>query len=283
MASSIYQIKTVQFKSGKMIPVDDLVVVEEPLEIRLGFGELSDRKEQSVVITMRTPGNDFELAAGFLFCEGILSSKKEIASIKYCYSGGKEQQEEDNVVRVELKPDVLVDLKNSERHGFSHSGCGICGLTSIESAFKLSSDKVCNIDFKIDVEVINSLSEKAQVLQHNFKYTGGIHSASLFSEKGELLGIMEDVGRHNALDKIIGKNILEEKEIKDNTILFLSGRMGFELVQKAAMAGICVLVSVGAPSSLAIQLGMKMKMTLIGFTKKDKFNVYCGSERLNYS
>ena len=169
MSSSIYPIKTVQFKSGKMISVDDLVVVEEPLEIRLGYGEINDRKEQSIVITMRTPGNDFELAAGFLFCEGILNTKEQIASIKYCYTSGKEQ-DEDNVVRIELKPGVVVDLKNSERHGFSHSGCGICGLTSIESAFKLSNDKICDLDFKIDVNVITSLSDKAQELQYNFKY-----------------------------------------------------------------------------------------------------------------
>ena len=280
MASSIFPIKTFQFKNGQLASTEDVVVVEEPLEIRLGLGDILDRKEESVVITMRTPGNDFELAAGFLYCEGIINSKEQIASIKYCYNSN-DDQEEDNVVRVELVPGVEVDLEKTERHGFSHSGCGICGLTSIDSAFKLSSNKIVKGDFKVQVDIINSLSDKALRLQHNFKYTGGIHSASLFSEKGELLGIMEDVGRHNALDKLIGTRLLNGSAFKEDQLLFLSGRMGFELVQKAAMAGICVIISVGAPSSLAIQLGMKMNMTLIGFTKKDKFNVYCGNERLS--
>lgn len=279
MSASIYPIQTFQFKDGKFTTVDDLVVVEEPLEIRLGFGDVNDRSETSIVITMRTPGNDFELAAGFLFCEGIIQSKEQIISIKYCYSS-KEEQEENNVVRVELRPGVAVDLSNSERHGFSHSGCGICGLTSIESAFKLSKAKINSSDFKIDLEVINSLSAKALELQYNFKSTGGIHSASLFSSKGKLIDIKEDVGRHNAVDKIIGAQLMGTKEFSGEDILFLSGRMGFELAQKASMAGYSIVVSVGAPSSLAIQLGMKMKMTLIGFTKNNKFNVYCGKERL---
>lgn len=281
MPGSIYPIKTYQFKDGEFNAVNDMVVVEEPLEIRLGYGELEDRSETSVVITMRTPGNDFDLAVGFLYGEGIIKSKEDIASVKYCYSSG-EEQEEDNVVRVELKPDVKVDLSLSERHGFSHSGCGICGLTSIESAFKLSESKIQTEDISIDLGVITSLSEKAFEEQYNFKTTGGIHSASLFTSAGELIDIKEDVGRHNAVDKLIGSQILNEKAIKKDSILFLSGRMGFELAQKAAMAGFPIVVSVGAPSSLAIQLGKKMNMTLIGFTKKNKFNVYCGRERLNF-
>jgi FdhD protein len=281
MPGSIYPIKTYQFKDGKFNAVNDMVVVEEPLEIRLGYGDLEDRSETSVVITMRTPGNDFDLAVGFLYGEGIISSREDIASIKYCYSSG-EEQEEDNVVRVELKPEVQVNLSQSERHGFSHSGCGICGLTSIESAFKLSEAKIPTDSMSIKLDVITSLSEKAFEEQYNFKTTGGIHSASLFSSSGELLNIKEDVGRHNAVDKLIGNQIMKEKTIKTDAILFLSGRMGFELAQKAAMAGFPIVVSVGAPSSLAIQLGIKMNMTLIGFTKKNKFNVYCGRERLDF-
>lgn len=279
MSASIYPIKTFQFKDGETSFVDDLVVVEEPLEIRLGYGEVNDRTETSVVITMRTPGNDFELAAGFLFCEGIIESTNQIVSIKYCYSS-TEEQEEENVVRVELRPEVEVDLSSSERHGFSHSGCGICGLTSIESAFKLSKSKRNERDTKVDLQVINTLSEKALELQYNFKSTGGIHSASLFSFNGDLIDIKEDVGRHNAVDKIIGSQLLGSSKFLDDRILFLSGRLGFELAQKASMAGYAIVVSVGAPSSLAIQLGEKMKMTLIGFTKNNKFNVYCGKERL---
>ncbi len=279
MASSILPLKTLRFRNGEILNEDDLVVVEEPLEIRLGFGPIEDRAEKSLVITMRTPGNDYELAAGFLYCEGIISSNEQIVSIKYCHSSGAEQ-EEDNVVRVELHPDVEVDLSNSERHGFSHSGCGICGLTSIDSAFKLASDNIFGDDIKIDMRLISSLPEKSHQHQHNYKHTGGIHSASLFSDKGEFVDIMEDVGRHNAVDKLIGKRLLNKESNSTSPILFLSGRMGFELVQKAAMAGYPILISVGAPSSLAIQLGMKMKMTLIGFTRNNKFNVYCGEERL---
>jgi len=279
MAASVYPIQTFQFKEGKITSVDDLVVVEEPLEIRLGYGGVDDRSETSLIITMLTPGNDFELAAGFLFCEGIITSKEQILSIKYCHTSGKEQ-EEDNVVRVELSPDTEVDLSRSERNGFSHSGCGICGLTSIESVFKLSKQIKSFNDFKIDLDVITSLSAKALEEQFNFKSTGGIHSASLFSLKGELIEIKEDVGRHNAVDKLIGAQLLKGRAFSNDNILFLSGRMGFELAQKAAMAGYSVVVSVGAPSSLAIQLGIEMKMTLIGFTKSNKFNVYCGKERI---
>lgn len=280
MASSIYPFKTHRYRDGKVVSEDDLVVVEEPLEIRLGYGALDNRVERSLVITMRTPGDDFELAAGFLFCEGLINSHEQIISIKYCYSSGDEQ-EDDNVVRVELHPDVEVDLSNSERHGFSHSGCGICGLTSIDSAFKLADATIFNDELKIDLDLISSLPEKSHKHQHNYKHTGGIHSASLFNDKGEFIDIMEDVGRHNAVDKLIGKRLLKEELKSDSSLLFLSGRMGFELVQKAAMAGFPILISVGAPTSLAIQLGMKMKMTLVGFTRNDKFNVYCGEERLS--
>lgn len=279
MSSAIYPIKTFQFNRGKFNSVDDLVVVEEPLEIRLGYGDLDDRQEDSIVITMRTPGNDFELAIGFLFSEGIVKSKEDILSIKYCYTSA-EEQEEDNIVRVELLPSIEIDLSKTERHGFAHSACGICGLTSIESAFKLSESKISSSQFQIDLNVINTLSEKAHQLQYNYKTTGGIHSASLFSKTGNLLDIMEDVGRHNAVDKLIGKRLQNGDAFSDQQILFLSGRMGFELAQKAAMAGFAVVVSVGAPSSLAIQLGIKMNMTLIGFTKNDRFNVYCGNERI---
>jgi FdhD protein len=279
MASSIFPLKTYRYKNGDYFEEDDLVVVEEPLEIRIGFGALDNREEKSLVITMRTPGNDFELAAGFLYCEGIIDSENQIISIKYCYTSGKEQ-EEDNVVRVELHPSLEVDLSKSERHGFSHSGCGICGLTSIDSAFKLASLKIHKDDLKIKLDLISSLPEKSHEHQHNYKHTGGIHSASLFSLDGRFIDIMEDVGRHNAVDKLIGKRLRSKESNSNSPILFLSGRMGFELVQKAAMAGIPILISVGAPSSLAIQLGMKMKMTLVGFTRNNTFNVYSGAERI---
>lgn len=280
MSKSISPIKTHRFSKGKLLPEDDLIVVEEPLEIRIGFGEVDNREERSLVITMRTPGNDFELAAGFLFCEGIIGKKDDILSIKYCYTSG-EEQEDDNVIRVELHPDVIVDLSKHERHGFSHSGCGICGLTSIDSAFKLASGKVFGNESEIDINTISTLSEKAIQRQHNYRHTGGIHSASLFNCEGDFIDLLEDVGRHNALDKLIGKRLLDQEDTTGSSyILFLSGRMGFELVQKAAMADFCVIVSVGAPSSLAVDLGKKMNMTLIGFTREGKYNVYCGEQRL---
>jgi FdhD protein len=200
-------------------------------------------------------------------------------SVKYCYANGKKQLE-DNVVRVELTPEVEVDLSRSERNGFSHSGCGICGLTSIESVFK-QIDSIRNFDdFSVGIDVITSLSAKALEGQFNYKSTGAIHSASFFSIRGELIEIKEDVGRHNAVDKLIGSQIAKGRDLSNKHILFLSGRLGFELAQKAAMARCSIVVSVGAPSSLAIQLGVEMKMTLIGFMKKDKFNVYCGAERI---
>jgi FdhD protein len=183
--------------------VDDIIVVEEPLEIRLGYGPMDMREETNVSITMRTPGNDFELATGFLFTEGIINSGDDILSIKYCTEHQKKEQQF-NIVRVELKPDVEFEASAFNRNFYMTSACGICGKATIDAIAIHCLKREVNDDFKIDKQLIFSLSDKLKQKQAIFNNTGGIHAAALFSLDGELLQMMEDVGRHNALDKLIG-------------------------------------------------------------------------------
>jgi len=255
----------------------DLLAVEEPLEIRIGFGSLSDRQQKSLSVTMRTPGHDFELAVGFLFTEGIINHFNQVESIKYCEDGGKQEQKE-NSVRVELKPEVQIDFTKLQRHFYTTSSCGVCGKTSID-AVKVS----CSVQpdlFKIQSSIIHTLPQHLRVAQNVFEYTGGLHASALFDAQGNLTLLREDVGRHNALDKIIGAILFRQDTLFSNCILVVSGRASFELVQKAAVAGIPVLAAVGAPSSLAVQLAKEVNMTLLGFVRDQRFNIYCGENRV---
>jgi FdhD protein len=259
----------------KMKP--DLVAVEEPLEIRIGFGILSERQQKSLSVTMRTPGHDFELALGFLFTEGIISSFKQVESIKYCEDVGR--QEKDNVVRVELKPEVQIDFQKLQRNFYTTSSCGVCGKSSIDAV-----RQQCHVlvsDWKISPALIHALPDKLRKAQHVFEYTGGLHASGLFHYKTEELVLLrEDVGRHNALDKIIGAKLIESQIPLADYILLVSGRASFELVQKAALAGISILAAVGAPSSLAVQLAKDTGLTLLGFVRETRFNIYSGAERI---
>ena len=249
------------------------------MEIRLGYGDMNDRKEESIAITMRTPGNDFELATGFLFAEGIIAKKEDILSVKYCFTSGGDQEEK-NIVRVEMKPGIPVDLSAQKRLFFTHSGCGICGKASIDAVYRTVCREESSRKVTLSISDLLNIPEKTLKHQVNFNNTGGIHSAAVFDGSGKLLAIREDVGRHNAVDKVLGYFLLHENTDLSDKILFLSGRMGFELVQKASMARIPFVISVGAPTSLSVKLGCELRMTLVGFTRKNKFNIYCGKERI---
>lgn len=255
----------------------DLLAIEEPLEIRVGFGSLGDRQQRNVSVTMRTPGHDFELACGFLFTEGIIQNFSQIESVKYCEDGSKQEQKE-NIVRVELRPEVKIDFEKLQRHFYTTSSCGVCGKTSID-AVKVNCEPISD-SFRISSDLIHSLPDKLRKAQHVFEYTGGLHASALFDADGNLILLREDVGRHNALDKIVGATLFKTELPISNYILLVSGRASFELVQKAAVAGIPVLAAVGAPSSLAVQLANDVNMTLLGFVRDQRFNIYCGEQRI---
>ncbi len=241
----------------------DLLAVEEPLEIRVG--------ERNVAITMRTPGNDAELAAGFLFTEGILQQASQISKI---VPGPR------NVITVELASEEGIDLERLERHFYLTSSCGVCGKASIEALETIGCQPLPRERPSIDPGVIHRLPEVLRAKQAVFERTGGLHAAAVFSAGGELLNVREDVGRHNAVDKLAGAAFLKGAVPLNDHLLLVSGRASFELVQKALMAGIPVLAAVGAPSSLAVELAMRFGMTLLGFVRDNRFNVYCGGWRL---
>jgi len=265
-----------------MMQADDLVAVEEPLEIRVEYGQTGRREQRSIAITMRTPGNDFELATGFLFTEGIIRSFADVLSIRYC--SGAAAESTGNIVRVGLAEHVIPDLDKLQRNFYMSSSCGICGKASIEAVRTISGKRESNGSFKISRDVVFSLPEKLRAKQKVFEHTGGLHASALFDTDGNLLLLREDVGRHNALDKLIGaalRLVINEQMMMDNKILLLSGRISFELVQKAAMAGIPVICAVGAPSSLAVEMASECGISLAGFVRDIRFNIYCGEERFS--
>jgi FdhD protein len=263
--------------------IDDVIVVEEPLEIRLGYGPMEMRDETNVSITMRTPGNDFELAIGFLYTEGIIKSGEDILSVKYCTNHQKLEQQY-NIVRVELRPDIEFESSAFNRNFYMTSACGICGKASIDAITVHCSRPKVTDQLLVSKAIIFSLSEKLKEKQTIFNNTGGIHAAALFKLDGELLMSMEDVGRHNALDKLVGCLLsLNKLTIAEEAVLFLSGRASFELLQKAAMAGIKIVCAVGAPSSLAVSTAEEFGITLIGFLRDGRFNIYSHQARVSQS
>ncbi len=242
-------------------PEQDLVAVEEPLQIRLG--------DRDFAITMRTPGQDRELAAGFLFTEGVVADVNQISSITTDDRGS---------VTVELVPGVEVNF--AARNFYVTSSCGVCGKASIDGLKSAHCTSPPHRVPKIQSTVIPQLPDKLRQSQPVFSHTGGLHGAGLFNASGDLLAVREDVGRHNAVDKLIGAMFLQGKTPLHDNVLMLSGRISFELVQKALMAGIPIVAAVGAPSSLAIETALRFGMTLIGFLRGQRYNVYSGHERL---
>jgi FdhD protein len=276
--------------------VADVLAVEEPLEIQLAYGPSDARRVKSISVTMRTPGHDFELAAGFLMTEGVVADSVDISDIFYASGrlGATDPpsqairstedlvlpyQPERNIVRVELRPDVLVSLGNLERNFYTTSSCGICGKASLLALRTACPPRSANC-FRVTARVLYSLPEKLRAAQNVFEKTGGLHASGIFDAEGELYATREDVGRHNAVDKLLGAEFLADRTPLRDRLLLLSGRASFELLQKALMGGISMVVAVGAPSSLAVQVAKEFDITLVGFLRGDRFNVYHGAERI---
>jgi FdhD protein len=251
---------------------NDLLAVEEPLEIRIAYGPEKERQQKNISVTMCTPGNDVELATGFLFTEGIISCKEDIRN---SISSG------DNIVTVELRPGISFDPQKIERHFYTSSSCGVCGKSSIDAVKNVFNNNPAKDNIRIDASVLTELPESLRKQQEVFEHTGGLHASALFDLKGNLLLTREDVGRHNALDKLVGAALAAGDIPLDHHILLLSGRASFELIQKAAMAGIKIVCAVGAPSSLAVEMAKEFGMTLVGFLRDGRFNIYCGEQRIN--
>jgi FdhD protein len=250
----------------------DVLAVEEPLEVRLGCHVGGRRVHRPVSITMRTPGHDLELAVGFLFTEGIIVAREQVAGVRACGAG--------NVARVDLHPDVAVDLSRLERHFYTSSSCGVCGKASLEAVRVCCRNRLPRGQPVVESAVIHRLPETLRAGQAVFDCTGGLHAAALFDANGNLLCLREDVGRHNALDKLIGTQFLARRTPLWESVLLVSGRASFELVQKALVAGIPILAAVGAPSSMAVSLAREHGLTMLGFVRQDRFNIYTGAERI---
>ncbi len=250
----------------------DVLAVEEPLEVRLGHEVGGRRVHVSVSVTMRTPGHDGELAVGFLFTEGLLTAREQVAGVRTCGAG--------NVVRVDLQPGVAVDPGRLKRHFYTASSCGICGKASLEAVRVCARTPIAEGRPVIEAGVVRRLPGALRAGQTAFDRTGGLHAAALFDAGGNLRCLREDVGRHNALDKLIGAQFLAGRTPLGEDVLLVSGRASFELVQKAAVAGIPLLAAVGAPSSLAVSLAREHGLTVLGFVRPAGFNVYTGAERI---
>lgn len=255
----------------------DFVATEEPLEIRLVAG--SERR--TLAVTMRTPGNDFELAAGFLFAEGIVGDRCEVAQISYCQDPELDSEQQYNVVTVVLRRERLPDLRPVERHFTTTSACGVCGKASLE-ALRLSGCGPLPPGPQLDPAVLRALPDRLRTAQGLFAATGGLHAAAYFDPAGRLVAVREDVGRHNAMDKLVGWAFLEGKLPLHEGIVLVSGRASFELVQKAVLAGLPVFCAVSAPSSLAVEVARAFGVTLVGFLRGDQFNVYSGEGRVRW-
>jgi FdhD protein len=253
----------------------DVLATEEPMEIRL----ISDDAKQTVAVTMRTPGADFELAAGFLYGEGILSSPEDIKKISYCVDPDLDAEQQYNIVNVELKGDRDYDLKTLERHFYTTSACGVCGKASLEQ-LELRGCSVIPPGPEISSETIYALPEKLREAQGLFEATGGLHAAALFDAEGNLVAVKEDVGRHNATDKLVGWALLEGRLPLSDHIVMVSGRSSFEILQKCLAAGVPVVCAISAPSSLAVDVARQFNMTLIGFLRGNRFNLYAGFDRI---
>ena len=258
-------------------PGEDVLAAEEPLEIRIEHGPVGARRRRSISVTMRTPGADVALAVGFLFGEGIIRDADDVARAMSCGPPGKLGLR--NVVRVELAPGVRVDEQRLARNFVSNSACGLCGKASLAALPRVPRLGQC-APLAFSAALVHSLPDTLRRAQAVFERTGGLHAAALFDATGRMLDAYEDVGRHNAVDKVIGAQLLARATPLTNHVLLVSGRAGYELVQKALVAQIPALAAVGAPSSLAAQLAAAAGMTLIGFVRDGRFNIYSGAQRV---
>jgi FdhD protein len=277
-AKSILKLPVTKVYADTISEMDDSLAIEEPLEIRLEYGAVDQRLVQNVSVTMRTPGNDAELAVGFLFTEGIIKQADNIIKVDHCFIACAENKE--NIIQIGLNENILPELKNTERNFYTTSSCGVCGKGSIDAIRTVSSFSQQTDENIISSELLHQLPQALSNSQEVFITTGGLHACALFNLEGELILVREDVGRHNALDKLIGAALNNRWLPLNQSVLLLSGRASFELVQKAVMAGITIIAAVGAPSSLAVQLAEEFNITLVGFLRNQRFNIYTASHRI---
>jgi FdhD protein len=253
----------------------DSLATEEPMEMRL----VSGGARQTVAVTMRTPGADFELAAGFLYGEGLVSLPEDIQKISYCVDADVDAEQRYNIVNVELRGGRDYDIRSLERHFYTTSACGVCGKASLEQ-LELRGCPVIPPGPEVAPEIIYSLPETLREAQGLFEATGGLHAAALFDAEGELVALREDVGRHNATDKLVGWALLEGRLPLGDHIVMVSGRSSFEILQKCLVAGVPIVCAISAPSSLAVEVARRFNMTLVGFLRGNRFNVYSAPERV---
>ena len=270
---SVAYIRMKKVSANELLDADDELVVEEPLEINVRYDSIGIPVQKCISITMRTPGNDEELGVGFLFTEGIIQKREEVSEVSAIPFA-------DNKVLIILSKNKQPLLQNAERNFYTTSSCGVCGKSGIDairtaSLYKNDADEIC-----LQASLFYRLDDVLRKQQAVFESTGGLHASALFDLDGNFMMLREDVGRHNALDKVIGAAFLNDQLPLSNAILLLSGRASFELVQKAAMAGIKIIAAVGAPSSLAVQLAEETGITLIGFLRNQRFNIYSGGHRI---
>ncbi len=254
----------------------DEVVGEEPLELRIVAGGAT----RTLAVTMRTPGNDFELAAGFVYGEGIVARRDQIAELTYCIDPAIDPEQRYNIVNVELRPSAQPrDLARFERHFTMSSACGVCGRAQLDSLRELGASAIED-DVRLPAATLYSLPERMRQAQRVFEATGGLHAAALFDVNGETIAVREDIGRHNAVDKLIGWALLDARLPLRNCALVVSGRASYEILQKAVMARVPIIASVSAPSSLAVELAREFNITLAGFVRGDRANLYAAPERV---
>ncbi|SEW50719.1 formate dehydrogenase accessory sulfurtransferase FdhD [Chitinophaga arvensicola] len=273
MTNSVVHTRVRKVAAESITDANDTLATEDPLEIRLVHGPSHNRRQQNISVTMRTPGEDMELAAGFLFTEGIIANHADIQEIIV--------SEDDNgsVATVHLKPAIVAQLANSQRNFTATAACGVCGKTDLQAIH--TSVSVSKSGLRLTTTQLFELPAILRKEQSLFESTGGLHAAALFNEAGDLLFLREDIGRHNAVDKLIGAAMQQQLLPLQQYGLLLSGRAGFELIQKAAMAGIPVIAAIGAPSSMAVKKAEAWNITLLGFLKDQRFNIYSGAERID--
>lgn len=278
LAAPVAILPVIKFSDEGSFEIDDQLAAEEPLEIRLEYGNAENRIIQNVSVTMRTPGDDVDLVIGFLFTEGIITNSQDIQTAQHCFIACAENKE--NVIQVNLREGVEPNLRNTERNFYTTSSCGVCGKASINAIHTVSKSMQFEDPNQIKAETLYKLPGQLAKHQEVFSNTGGIHASALFTSAGQLLLLKEDVGRHNALDKLIGAALKQHLLPLHNSVLLLSGRASFELVQKAVMAGINIIAAVGAPSTLAVQLANEFNVTLVGFLRNRRFNIYTSPHRI---
>ena len=271
------RVRVGRMRGGWFTTRADSVAVEEPMEVRLEVPGDGGTREHPVSVTMRTPGDDFELAAGFLFTEGVVTDPRAVADVRYCRDVDPQEY---NVVTASLRDPGAFDATSLTRNFYVTSSCGVCGKASLESVEVMGCQAVPDGTLAIHEAEMRALPERLRSAQQVFDRTGGIHAAGLFDSGGGITVVREDVGRHNAVDKVVGTLVLSGGLPGSELGLVVSGRSSFEILQKAAMAGFPMVVAVGAPSSLAVTFARRFNMTLVGFTKSDGYNIYSGGERI---